>query len=110
VLRLELFLINSHQFLPTARIFSKTIVGDPVKPRGKARFPAKTTNVLIGAQECLLRQIIRQSDIRSGKLTQQATHRGLMPPNQLTERVLIIIDKDSCDQVCISQLHGRRLR
>jgi hypothetical protein len=34
----------------------------------------------------------------------------LMPPNQLTESVLVIIDKNSCDQVCISQLHGRRLR
>jgi hypothetical protein len=58
----------------------------------------------------LLRQIIRESDVRSSKLTQQTAHGGLMPPNQLTESVLVVIDKNSCDQVCISQLHGRRLR
>jgi hypothetical protein len=34
----------------------------------------------------------------------------LMPPNQLTESVLVIINKNSRDQDCISQLHGRRLR
>jgi hypothetical protein len=33
-----------------------------------------------------------------------------MPPNQLTERVLVVIDKNSRDKVRISQLHGRRLR
>jgi hypothetical protein len=110
VLRLELFFVDSHKFLPSARIFSKTIVGDPVKPRGEACFATKTTDVFIGAQKGLLRQIVRQSDVRSGKLTQQTAHGGLMPSDQLTESVLVIIDKDSRDQVCISQLHGRRLR
>jgi hypothetical protein len=43
-------------------------------------------------------------------LTQETAHGGLMPPNQLTEGVLVVIDKNSRDEVCISQLHGRRLR
>jgi hypothetical protein len=110
VLRLELFFVDSHQFLPTARIFSKTIVRDPVKPRGKARFTAKTADVFVHPQEGLLCQIVCERNVRSGKLTQQAAHSGLMPPNQLTECVLVVIDKNSRDKVRISQLHARRLR
>jgi hypothetical protein len=30
----------------------------------------------------------------------------LMPPHQLAERVLIVIDKNSRDKVRISELHG----
>jgi hypothetical protein len=110
VLRLKLFLVDSHKFLPATRIFSKTIVGDSVKPRGKTGLTAKTTDVFIRTQECLLRKIVCESDVCSSKLAEQTAHGGLMPPNQLTESVLVIINKNSRDQVCISQLHGRRLR
>jgi hypothetical protein len=110
VLRLELLFVDSHKFLSAARIFSKTIVGDPVKPCGKARFTAKAANVFIRPQKCLLGEIVRESDICSSKLTQQTAHCGLMPPNQLAESVLVVIDKNSRDEVRISQLHGRRLR
>jgi hypothetical protein len=109
-LPLDLFLVDSHKFLPPARIFSKAIVSDSVKPRGKACFTAKAANVFICAQECLLRQIVRQSNVRASKLTEQTAHGGLMPSNQLTESVLVVIDKNSRDKVRISQLHGRRLR
>jgi hypothetical protein len=102
VLRLKLFLVDSHKFLPATRIFSKTIVGDSVKPRGKTRFTAKAADVFIRAEECLLRQIVRQSNVRSSKLTEQAAHGGLMPSNQLTESVLVVIDKNSCDKVRIT--------
>jgi hypothetical protein len=107
---LDLFLVDSHKLLPAARIFSKTIVSDPVKPRGKARFTAKAANVFIRAQECVLRQIVRQSNVRSSELTEQTAHGGLMPSNQFTESVLVVIDKNSRDKVRIGQLHGRRLR
>src|SRR5581483_1860774 len=110
VLGLELFFVNSHKFLSTARIFSKTVVSDPIQPGGKTRFTAKTTDVLIGAQEGLLCQIVCKRDVRSGKLTQQTAHGGLMSSNQLAESVLVVIDKNSCDKVRISHLHGRRLR
>jgi hypothetical protein len=65
---LELFLIDSHKFLPATRIFSKTIVGDPIKPRRKARFAAKTPDVLVGAQEGLLSEVVCESDVGPGKL------------------------------------------
>jgi hypothetical protein len=110
VLRLKVLFVDAHKFLPAACVFSKTIVGDPVKPRGKARFTTKAANVFISAQECLLRKIVCESDVRSSKLTEQTAHGGLMSPNQLTKRVLIVIDKNSRDEVRISQLHGRRLR
>jgi hypothetical protein len=102
MLGLELFLVNSHKFLPAARIFSKTIVGDPIKPRGKARFATKAANIFIGSQECLLGQIIGESDVCSGELTEQTAHSGLMSPNQLTESVLVVIDNNSRDEVRIS--------
>jgi hypothetical protein len=68
VLRLKLFLIDSHKFLPASRIFPKAIVGNPVKPRGKARFAAKTPDILVGAQEGLLSQVVCESDVGPGKL------------------------------------------
>jgi hypothetical protein len=68
VLRLKLFFIDSHKFLPASRIFSKTIVGNPVKPSGKARLAAKTPDVLVGAQEGLLSQVVCESDVGPGKL------------------------------------------
>ncbi len=109
-MRLKVLFVDAHKFLPAACVFSKTIVGDPIKPRGKARFAAKAANVLIGAQEGLLRQIVREGNVRSRELTQQPAHGGLVAPDQLTEGMLIVIDKNSGDQVCISQLHSRRLR
>jgi hypothetical protein len=69
VLRLKSFLIDSHKFLPASRIFSKTIVSNPVKPGGKARLAAKTPDVLVGAQEGLLGQVICERDVGPGKLT-----------------------------------------
>jgi hypothetical protein len=105
-----LFFINSHTLFPAARIFSKTVVGDPIEPRRKARFSAKTADVFVSADKGLLSQIICKRHVRSSELTQETAHGGLMPPNQLTEGVLVVIDKNSRDEVCISQLHGRRLR
>jgi hypothetical protein len=110
VLRLELLFIEPHKLLTATGVFSETVVGDTIEPRGKARFSAKTADVFVSAQESLLRQIICKSDICSGELTEQTAHGGLMASDQLTKSVLVIVDKNACDQVCISQLHGRRLR
>jgi hypothetical protein len=102
LLRLKLFFVDSHKFLPTARVLPKTVVSDPVKPCGKARFTPKAANIFIGAKECLLGEIVCESNIRSGKLTEQTAHGRLMPTNQLAESVLVVIDKNSCDKVRIS--------
>src|SRR5581483_6614533 len=110
VLCLKLFFIDSHKFLAAAGIFSKTIVRDPIQPGGKTCFAAKTANVFVGSEERLLRQIVREGNICPSKLTKQTAHRGLMSSNQLTECMLVVIDKNSREEVRISQLHIRRLR
>ena len=60
------------------------------------------------AQESVLGEVIRQRT--SVRVLAQTSHTRLMPPHQFAERVLIIIDKDSADEVSIGQLHSRRLR
>jgi len=101
--------VNANQFLPAARIFPKTIVSDPVEPGGKTRFAAKAADVFVSAHKSFLRQIICKSEIGPGKLAQQTAHTRLMPADQFTEGVLIVIDKDSCDKVRIRELHVWRL-
>jgi hypothetical protein len=110
VLGLQLFFVDSNKFLAPARVFSKTIVSDTIKPCRKPRFTAKAADVFVGTQEGFLGQIIRERDIGAGKLTQQTSHTRLVASNQLAERVLIVINKNSRDKVCIGQLHARRLR
>ena len=110
MLGLQLFFVDSNKFLAPARVFSKTIVSDTVKPCRKPRFTTKAADVFVGTQEGFLGQIIRERDIGAGELTQQTSHTRLMASNQLAERVLIVINKNSRDKVCIGQLHARRLR
>jgi hypothetical protein len=102
VLRLQLRLIDADEFLAFARILAKTIVSDPVKPCGKSRLTAKAPDVPVCPKKGFLREIIRQGNICACKLPKQTTHAGLMPPHQLTERVLIVIGKNSRDKVRIS--------
>src|SRR6266516_999771 len=110
MLGLKVFFINSDKFLTATRVFSKRIVGNSIEPCGKTRFAAKAADVFVSAQKCLLGEIVRKRKIRSGELAKQTPHAGLMPSDQLAESVLIIINKNSGDEVCIGQLHGRRLR
>jgi hypothetical protein len=110
MLGLKLFFINSDKFLTATRVFSKRIVGNSIEPCGKTRFAAKAADVFVGAQKCLLGEIVRKREIRSGELAKQTPHARLMPSDQFAESVLIIINKNSRDEVCIGQLHGRRLR
>src|SRR5439155_3179539 len=69
----------------------------------------KAADVFVGTQESVLCEVIGERDVRSGELAKQASHTRLMPSDQLAESVLIIINKNSRDEVCIGQLHGRRL-
>ena len=105
VLCLQLRVIDAHKLFAAARILAKTIVGNAVKPCGKLRFPTKAANVLVSAEKSLLRQIVCQSDVRARELAKQPAHARLMPPHQFAERVLIVITKNSRDEVRISELH-----
>ncbi len=109
-LSLKLFLIDSDKFLASACVFPKTIVSDAIKPGRETGFTPEAADVFVRAQESVLRQIIRQLDIGAGELVQQTSYTRLMPPHQFAECVLIVIDKDSRDEVSIGQLHSRRLR
>jgi len=109
MLGLKLFFINSNKFLTATRVFSKRIVGNAIEPCGKPRFAAKAADVFVSAQKRLLGEIVRKREIRSGELAKQTSHARLMPSDQFAESVLIIINKNSRDEVCIGQLHGRRL-
>ena len=109
-LGLKLFLIDSDNFLASPCVFPKTIVSNAIKPGRETGFATKAADVFICAQESVLGEVIRQRDISAGKLAQQTSHTRLMPPHQFAKCVLIVIDKDSRDEVAIGQLHSRRLR
>jgi len=98
---LKLLFINPEKFFPPPRVFSKGIIRDPIKPGGKARFTTKAADVLVSSQERFLGQIIGKRDVRSSEVSQQASDSRLIPPNQFAESVLIIINKNPRDKVCI---------
>ena len=106
LLCLPLFLIHAHQFLATARVLAKAIVRDPIKPCGKPRFTAKAADVFVRAEKSFLRKVICQSKVRASELAQKTAHTRLMPPHEFTEGVLIVIGKNSRNQVRISELYG----
>jgi hypothetical protein len=105
-----LFFINPDQFLPAAGVLAKTVVGDPVKPGRETCLAPKTTDMFVSAQKSFLSEIIGQCDIGAGELSKQTAHGRLMPPNQFSKCMLVVINKNSGDEVSIGQLHGRMLR
>jgi hypothetical protein len=102
MLRLQLLLIHADKLFATACIFTKTIVRDSIKPGGKPCITAKAPDVFVRAKKSFLREIIGQSNICSRELAQQTTHAGLMAAHKLAECVLIVVDKNSCDEIRIS--------
>ena len=95
------FLVDPDQLLSLSRVFTKTIIGDPIKPCGKFRFTAKVPKILVSANERVLREIVCQGEVGAGKLAQQTTHARLMPTDQLAKSVLVVIDKNSSNEVGI---------
>jgi hypothetical protein len=102
MLRLQQLLIHADKLFAFARILAKTVVSDSVKPGRKSRLAAKASDVLVGAKESFLRQIIGQRNVCACELPKQTAHTGLMAAHQLAERVLIVIAKNSRDKVRIS--------
>src|SRR6266404_7253793 len=101
VLPLQLLFVDPNELFSTPCVFPKAVIGDPVKPGGEARFAAKTADMFVGTQKSFLRQIIGQRNICARKLAQQTTHTRLMSANQLAKSVLVVIDKNSSNQVRI---------
>src|SRR5262245_10734235 len=109
LLCLPLFFIHADQFFPPARVFAKAIVRDSIKPCGKPRFTAKAADVFVSTEKSFLRKIVGQSNVCASELPQQTAHARLMPPYEFAEGVLIVIGKNSCNEVRIGELHGRNI-
>jgi hypothetical protein len=101
MLGLQLSFINANELFSFAGFLPETVVSDPVEPGRKARFPAKAAKVFVGAQEGFLREIVRERDIGADELAEQTAHARLMISHQLREGVVIIIEKNAGDEVCI---------
>jgi len=101
MLGFQLSFIDANELLSFAGFLAETIVGDPVKPGGKTGLTAKTAEVLVGAQEGFLGEIVRERDIGANELAEQTSHARLMISHQLREGVVIVIEKNAGDEVCI---------
>jgi hypothetical protein len=101
VFRLQLSFIDANQFLSFPCFFPETIVGNPVKPGGETRFPPETAKILVSLEKRLLRQVIRERDIAPDQLAEQTSHTRLMIPDQFRESVVVVINKDARNEVCI---------
>ena len=97
----QLSFIDANQFLSFPRFFPVTIVGDPIEPGRKTRFAAEAAEIFVSAQESFLGQIVRERNIGADKLTEQTSDARLMVADQLGERVVIILEKNAGDEVCI---------
>jgi hypothetical protein len=103
LLGFELALVNPDQLFPLPRFFAEAVVGDAVKPGRKLRFAAKAPDVFEGFEEGFLGEIIGECGIAARELTEQTSDRRLMSAHKLGKRVVVIIEEDSGDEVCIRQ-------
>jgi hypothetical protein len=101
MLAFQLSFIDANELFSFAGFLAETIVGDPIEPGGKTRFPAKTAEVFVSAQERLLGQVVRERNIAPDELPKQTSDAGLMISHQLRKGVVIIIEKNAGDEVCI---------
>jgi hypothetical protein len=101
VFRLQLSFIDANELLSFPRFFAEAIVGNPIKPGRKTGFPAETAEVPVGPQKCFLREIVRQRNIRTHQLAEQTSHARLMIPDQFGEGVVVVINKNAGNEICI---------
>ena len=107
--RLELSFIDANELLSFAGLLAETIVGDPVKPGRKTRLAPEAAKIFVSAQKRFLRQIVRERDIGADELAEQTSDARLMISHQFGEGMVVIIEKNSGDEVCIRKRHGRML-
>jgi hypothetical protein len=101
MLRLQLSFIDANELFSFTGFFAETVVSDSVEPGRKARFPAKAAEVFVGAQERLLREIVGEREISPHELAEQTSHARLMISHQFRKGVMIVIEKNAGDEVCI---------
>src|ERR1700750_677029 len=101
VFGLELSFIDANEFLSFPRLFPKTVVGNPVKPGRKTRFAAKAAQIFVSLEEGFLREIVRERDIRPDEVAEQTPHARLVIANQLRKGVVVVINENARNEVCI---------
>src|SRR5436190_12464973 len=101
MLGFQLSFINANEFLSFSSFLTETVVGNPVKPGRKTRLSAEASEVLINTQKCLLRKIVRKREIAPNELAEHPSHTRLVISHQLGKSVVVIIDKNASDEVCI---------
>ena len=101
VFRLQLSFIDANELLSFPGLFAETIIGDAIKPGRETGFAPKAAEVLVCAQKGFLRKIVRERNISANQLAEQTSHARLMISHQLSEGMVVIIDKNTSDEVCI---------
>ena len=101
MLGLKLSFINANELFSFAGLLAETIVSDSVEPGRETGLPAKAAEVLVGAQECLLGQIVGEGHIGPDELAEETSHARLMVSDQFRKSVVVIIEKNASDEVCI---------
>ena len=97
----QLSFIDANELLSFTGLFAEAIVSDPVEPGRKTRLAAEAAEILVSAQESFLRQIVGQRNIGADELAQQTSHTRLMISHQLRKGVVVVIEKNASDEVCI---------
>jgi len=98
---LQLSFINANELLSFAGLFAEAIVSDPVKPGRKTRFAAKAAEILVSSEKGFLRQIVRKRDVGADELAEQTSHTRLMISHQFRKGMVVVIEKNASDEVCI---------
>ena len=98
---LQLSFIDANEFLSFPRFLPKTVVGDPVKPGRKTSFAAEAAQVFVGLEKGFLGKIVRQRNIGPDQIAEQTPHTRLVIPDQLRKSVVVVINQDTCNEVCI---------
>jgi len=99
---LQLSFVDANEFLSFPGFFPETIVGNAVKPGRKTRFAAKAAQIFVSLEKGLLREVVRERDVGPDELAEQTSHARLVIPDQLRKGVVVVINKDSRNEVCIS--------
>src|SRR5205807_1961226 len=100
--RLQLSFIDANELLSFARFLAETIVSDSIKPSRETGLAPKAAEVFVSAQKSLLREIVRQRNIGADELAEQTSHARLMIPDQFRESVMVVIEKNAGNEVCIA--------
>jgi hypothetical protein len=97
----QLSFIDANQFLSFPGFFPETVIGDPVKPGRKTRFPPEAAEVLVSAQKSFLGQIVSEGNIGPDQIAEQTSHSRLMIPDEFRKCMVVVINKNPRNEVCI---------